>query len=151
MHYASLHGFFSTSYPMGRVPRTVYAVPIRVLASKGGVAGPDKPCHCTLVPMSSSSSQLVGPQLNCLEPRSRVHPTVSAGVWIPWALLRLILKVLSPCKCTFGQLTPGTFREGDVVKFDSLIPVFWPGKVSSAMSIGEDGLHKHMLQSAQGH
>ena len=118
MHYTQLHGTFSTAYAMGRVPRTVYSVPIRVLASKRGVAGPDKPCHCTLVPMSSSSSQLVGPQLSCLEPGTRVHPTVSAGVWFPWALLRLVLEVLSPCKRAPGQLTPDAFREGDVVKYD---------------------------------
>ena len=102
--------------------RTVYAVPRRVLAAKGGIADPDQPCHSTFgPPPSSHGSQLVGRILRCLEPlaASRVHTTESAGPWIPWAPLRLILQVLMPSKRPPGPLAAytGTFGERDVVEY----------------------------------
>ena len=52
--------------------RTVYAVPRRVLAAKGGITDPDQPCHSTFGPSPSSrGSQLVGLILRCLEPACR--------------------------------------------------------------------------------
>ena len=107
--------------------RTVYAVPRRVLAAKGGIADPDQPCHSTFgPPPSSRGSQLVGPIMHCLEPASRVHTTESADPWIPWAPLWLILQVLMPSK----RLRPC--------------------EVSRPMSIGNDGLEQFLLHSAQG-
>ena len=75
-------------------------------------------------------------------PESRVHPAKSTGSWVPWALLRLILEVLVPCKCSPRQLSPGTFSKGYVVEYYLLIPVFRSCEVCSAVSSWEDGLHQ---------
>ena len=117
---------------------TLYTVPSlrQVLASKGGIADPDQPCYSTLVGStpSSSSSQLVGQQLSCLKPGSRVHQAESTDTWIPWALLWLILEVLVPCKleCQSGQLALDTCCERDV-EYYLLVPIFWPRLVRSAV------------------
>ena len=132
--------------------RTVYSMPRRVLAAKGGIADPDQPCQSTLgPPPSSRGRQLVGPILCCLEPASRVHTTESAGPWIPCAPLLLILQVLMPSKRPPGQLAAYTFGERDVVEYYLLVPILRPCEVSRPMSIGKDGLHQFLLHRAQGH
>ena len=95
--------------------RTVYAVPRRVLAAKGGITDPDQPCHSTFGPSPSSrGSQLVGLILRCLEPAPTVHTTQPAGPWIPWAPLRLILQVLMHSKRPPGQLV--AYQDGRQVR-----------------------------------
>ena len=145
---------------------TVYAVPRRVLAAKGGITDPDQPCHSTFgPPPSSRGSQLFGPILRFLEPASRVHTTESAGPWIPWAPLRLILQPVSSLQTpgtdhdaqqtpawTAGGVTPAyTFGERDVVEYYLLVPIFRPCEVSRPMSMGKDGLHHVLLHRGQGH
>ena len=117
----------STSGQIVGFIRTVYAVPRLVLAAKGGIADPDQPCHSTFgPPPSRRGRQLVGPTLRCLEPASRVHTTKSAGPWIPWAPLLLILQVLMPSKRPPGQLAAYTFGERGVVEYYIPAPILRP-------------------------
>ena len=152
MHYIKLHAFHCYIQTDCGFLCTVYAVSLRVLAAKGGITDQDQPCHSTFgPPPSSRGRQLVSPILRCLEPASRVHTTESAGPWIPWAPLLLILQVLMPRKRPPGQLVAYTFGERDVVEYYLLVPILRPCEVSCPMSIGKDCLHLFLLHSAQGH
>ena len=94
---------------------TLYTVPSlrQVLASKGGIADPDQPCYSTLVGStpSSSSSQLVGQQLSCLKPGSRVHGSPCKIHW-----LGHFCGSYSKYWCP-GQLMLDTSCERDVVEY----------------------------------